>query len=179
MRRTRLAWLALAAVLAAAALGPAAFAGLSDQPDSGEPPLGVAFQSDAQGTKLNGVIAIELLAIEITLPSTRIATEGARAVLRLHKGNEGPRGFFTALAGPIDVSTPDDIAALQADLLDAFRNAILSGAIGFFGEKCGLAGTDCPNVTITPKRIDESVSVETLDGSDSLYFVSDVELAVK
>lgn len=179
MSRTRLAWFAVAGLLAAAALGPAAFAGLSDRPDSGEPPLGVAFQSDAQGTKLNGVIAIELLAVEVTPPSTRIATEGARAVLRLRKGKEGPRGFFTALAGPIDVSTPEDIAALQADLLDAFRNPILSGAIGFFGDQCGLAGTDCPDVTITPKRISESVGVETSDGSDSLYFVSDVELAVK
>ena len=139
--------------------------------------MGVAFQSDAQGTKLNGVVSIELLTVQ-RIGAQTIATGGARAVLRLRKGKEGPRGFFTTLAGPIDVSTPEDIAALQADVLDAFRTQILSGAIGFFGDQCGLAGTDC-DLTITPKRIDESVVVSTFDDSDSIYFVSDVELAVK
>jgi hypothetical protein len=178
MSRTRFAWVAFAAVTAVAAFAPAAFGSFSDRPDSGEPPMGVAFQSDAQGTKLTGVVSIELLAVERTGTLT-IATGGARAVLRLRKGKEGPRGFSAALDGPIDVSSPEDIAALQVDVLAAFREQILSGAVGFFGDQCGLAGTDCPELTITPKRIAESVVVETFDGSSALYFVSNVELAVK
>jgi hypothetical protein len=169
---------AAAAVVAAATFAPAAFGSFSDRPESAEPPLGVAFQSDAQGTKLSGVFAIELLEIAV-VGTTRTAEGGARAVLRLRKGGEGPKGFSTSLDGPIPISTPEDIANLQSDLLAAFREQILSGAIGFFGNECGLAGTDCPDVTITPKGFKESVVVTTFDGSDALYFVSNVDLAVK
>jgi hypothetical protein len=174
----RFAWIAWAAVAAAAGFAPASFGSFSDRPDSGEPPMGVAFQSDAQGTKLNGVVSIELLDVQVT-GTTRTAEGGARAVLRLRKGGEGPRGFSAALAGPIDISSADAITQLQIAVLAVFRDQILSGAIGFFGDECGLAGTACPAVVITPKRIDEAVVVSTFDGSDALYFVSDVELAVK
>lgn len=177
-RVTRFAWIGFAAVTAAAAFAPAVFGGISDRPGSGDPPMGVGVDPHAKGKVLDGVVSIELLDVEVA-GSVRTANGGARAVLRLSKGRVGPLGFSAALDGPIDISTLENIADLQADVLAAFRQQILSGAVGFFGEACGLAGTDCPGVTITPKRIKESVTVETFDGSNSLYFVSDVVLAVK
>ena len=71
-----------------AVCGPDALAGSANSPPgSGDPPKGAAFKKDAQGTKLNGVISIELTEV------FGFEAKSARGILRLRRGND-LRTFF-------------------------------------------------------------------------------------
>jgi hypothetical protein len=181
----------LGGAIACVLFSPETFAGPADSP-SDEPPCGVMFQTDAKGTKLNGVIAIELTDVDAQ------ATEAveARAVVRLRKGKDiEPLEIFVASVSDIHDCPPppaapertcvrygfaEDRQDIQAALLTQLGPVILDRF--FPGE----------SKTITTKRVDRFVDntpgvVVSPSGCgelgdqpcQSLFSVADLELAVK
>jgi hypothetical protein len=165
-----------------------AWAGAADSPNSGEPPKGVAYQSDAKGTKLTGVISIELTQVD----TTEFTATAARGTMRLRQGNE-LHTFFAEVDDTHDCSDLDmpdendcvrwefefEIEQIEEALLAEFTagpNGILAK---FFGAECGPNGDTC-SLVVTPKLIDESAEIFAVTGGGlSLFLVADVVLAVK
>jgi hypothetical protein len=96
--------------------------GTSRESPSGEPPFGVAIQSDAAGAKLNGVAYLEYFNFYRN-PVTQVTTADARVVLRLRQGKI-LKAFYGEAAG-VNVSSPAlnqaaVTAAVADDVLAAF-----------------------------------------------------------
>lgn len=110
-------------VVATAALlcvGSLAHGGTSREDPSGEPPYGVAVQSDAAGAKLSGVVFLEYFNM-----SADGSTADARIAVRLRHGSV-LQTFYGEAAG-VNVSSP---AANQAAVTAAVSEDILA----FLGE---------------------------------------------
>ncbi|UCE87003.1 MAG: hypothetical protein JSU66_04520 [Deltaproteobacteria bacterium] len=159
-------------------------AGNADSPD-GEPPRGVAFQSDAKGTKLNGVISIELTEV------VGFEAESARGILRLERGRDLPVTFFAEVAElhPCpSVADPDRRCVLWKfdSQIEEIQGALLAGYAADILDQF----FDGQPLTITPKRISKSAEVPVTFSPTgcgelgdlpckSLFLVMDVEVAVK
>ncbi len=185
--------IALVLVCAIALASAKAYAGGADTP-RGDPPFGVAFMSDARGTKLNGVISIELTDPAVLPPpeSSPIAS-AVRAILRLRHGGQIAT-FYTQVEDTHNCFDPDpnvkdcvrweqsfEIGQIQ----DALLATLVSGADGilatFFPEKCpsGVCA-----LVVTTKLVDESAEIfaPVTPGVPlplSLFLVADIVLAVK
>ncbi|MFC1788405.1 hypothetical protein ACFLZE_00640 [Thermodesulfobacteriota bacterium] len=96
----------------------------------GDPPHGLAIQSDAQGVKLYGVVFVEFYNYD---PENDIAG-GARVVLRLRKSNT-LNTFFTHVPGPIP-----DIAQNPALIQEIIHNGMAPDVLDKFfpGEELGI-----------------------------------------
>ncbi|MHC4799770.1 MAG: hypothetical protein ACYTF1_24310 [Planctomycetota bacterium] len=151
--------MSLVVFFAATLLGSGALAATDPEGPSGEPPYGVAIQSDAAGQKLIGVLFIEYYNID---PQNPFAPADARIFIRLRKGNV--LKMFYAEAFDVDISDP---ANNQEDITEAIKDEILEG---FFGSGSGLE--------ITLKSMDDFIQVDA--GTPiSTFVMADVVIAVK
>jgi len=137
------------------------FAGGGLEEPPGEPPHGVAVQSDAPGTKLTGEIMIEFWNIQ---PN---ANANARFLLRLRKGNDF--AMFYDEASVTDFTSPTVVQraitnALAQDVLNRFFNGasktVKVKSLEEFGE------LDTPTTVPAPS-------------TRSVFILSDVVLAVQ
>lgn len=140
----------------------------------GEPPFGVAIQSDAKGTKLNGALFGEFY--DCVGPDTNghFSCNG-RFVLRLRKGDTKDLDTFYAATSGIDPSSPHDAQQVIAALLEP---QIIDR---FFGNNNGIF-TDDPLLTVKVKSVTEwgSESIAPTDlTSGSQFVLAEVQLAVK
>jgi hypothetical protein len=140
------------------------FAGGGLEEPPGEPPHGVAVQSDAPGTKLNGEIMIEFYNIQSN------GNANARFLLRLRKGNDFAmfydEAFVTDFTSPTVVQTA--IAnALTQDVLNRFFNGATKTVKVKALEEFGELDTGNPPIPIT------------VPSSRSVFILSDVVLAVQ
>ncbi len=147
----------------------------SPEEKPGTPPKGVAIQSDAQGTKLVGVLYLEsydFRANDNTAAFLRVA-------VRLRKGNQ-LETFYADLTCTNSVLLPCDsnrryditqTGLIQTAIIDKLKNDILGA---FFNGNT--------NLTITLKLMEEVdwvfVTTQQL-GVVSVINISDIELAVK
>jgi hypothetical protein len=144
----------------------------------GNPPFGVAPQSDAKGTRLQGVFVIEFLNVD---PMTGDANDGARGILRLRKGSQ-LEDYNSLLPGPVAYGTGGEQQAVQAALIDAMGQDVLDDFLP--GEQaCAATAEVCPDdcACIKVKRLDEFVQVDPDENPDltkDQFFVMDIELAV-
>lgn len=132
---------------------------------TGEPPIGIEEKSGAKGPALAGVLAVKLVG------SNGLRADAAEAVVRLRRGSM-LLSFFAELNGPLFFESDQEKAQLQADLLDAMRDAILGG---FFSGTCGGAGDQCPAIDIVLKQADEFGLASSAAGDQ--YVVMDVTIA--
>ncbi len=100
--------------------------GAPQQADTGDPPHGMAYQSDAAGTKLNGVICIEYYNVEIPGGNPLNSIADAKIVLRLQKGSGDP----VLLYGTAEGVLINDIALNQAEITEAMAPQVIDA---FFG----------------------------------------------
>jgi hypothetical protein len=164
-RRTRPTWTSLAALLVGVSL---AFAGGAGEQPSGEPPFGVAIQSDAQGTKLTGIGSMEFYNIDTRNPAVAIPAD-VRVHVRLRQGNRVDTVFteVTATEG-VDLRR---VAATQALIVDRLTPEILAK---FFGGD--------PSLGVKVKALEEFLTTETFNsfaGQNTRMVLFDVVLAVK
>jgi hypothetical protein len=131
---------------------------------TGTPPIGIESKSAAKGPGLAGVLTVKLLNATATTASS------AEMVLRLRRGSL-LNMFFGTLAGPLEFETEQQKAALQDDVLDAFREDVLGG---FFADECDRQGTGCEEVDILLKKADEYA--QTNDGTNQ-WVILDVVIA--
>jgi hypothetical protein len=178
--------IALAFLCTVALASANAYAGAGDTP-SGDPPHGVAFQSDAKGTKLSGVISIELTEVN----TGDFTASAARGILRLRQGGQIATFYSqvddTSNCSHTDVPDENDCVRWEfAFEIEQIEEALLASLVGgpdgilatFFGEECGANGDAC-SLVVTPKLIDESAEVIADVGAGrSLFLVADVTLAV-
>ena len=140
--------------------GTMVFAGGGLEEPPGEPPHGVAVQSDAPGTKLNGEIFVEFWNIQSNFNAN------ARFVLRLRKGSDFAvfydEAFVSDWTSPSIVQTAIT-SALAQDVLNRFFN----GA----------------SKTVKVKALEEFGQLDTVGAtvltSRSFFILSDVQLAVQ
>lgn len=94
--------LGLTAFAAAAAVGPHATGKSFEEPGAGEPPFGVAVQSAAAGTKLEGVVYVKLFDFGAQQPDGSVPAQ-AEVVVRVRKGNSlATFQAVTAVANALD-----------------------------------------------------------------------------
>lgn len=143
MPRTCLPYLVFALALAA----PAASWSASAADPTGTAPIGIEEKPDAKGPKLTGVLHIELV------NSDGVSADRARMTARLRRGSL-VHTFFVVLEGPLsfDDEDPEEVVAFQADVLEAFRPAVLGA---FFADSCGASGLLCPSVGLVLKNAEE------------------------
>lgn len=163
-----------------------AYAGGADTP-AGEPPHGVAYQSDAKGAKLNGVTSIELTDVN----TADFTASAARGVLRLRQGGQIATFYVkvedTHNCSHADVPDENDCVRWEfAFEIEQIEEALLASLVGgpngilatFFAEECGPNGDAC-SLVVTPKLVDESAEIIAAVGAGrSLFLVADVVLAV-
>jgi hypothetical protein len=144
-----------------------------NQPD-GNPPFGVAPQSDAKGTRLQGVFVIEFLNSD-----GQTAFNGARGILRLRKGSQ-LEDYNTLLPGPVQYGTGGEQQAVQAALIDAMGQDVLDDFLPGEAACPAVCADDCGCIKV--KRLEEFVQVDTNenpnDDSNDQIFVMDIELAI-
>lgn len=128
-------------LVALAGFASLAFAQSAASPN-GETPLGIEEKKDSRGPALVGVISIELI------DSDGLQADSARIVVRLRRGSHLST-FFAELAHPVFFDTDVEKAQFQADVLGAFRDAVL---MEFFGGDCGNTGPGC---VLVLKQADE------------------------
>jgi len=167
--------IALVLLCAVALVSAKAYAGGGDTP-SGEPPFGVAFMSKAKGTKLTGVITIELTELDVIpvmFPSSPddpvpgpIAA-AARGTLRLRRGGQIAT-FYTQVEDTHHCFDPNDIndcvrwgfSSEIGDIQDALLAELVGGKDGildtFFGDEC--PNGDC-SLVVTTKLVEESAEI--------------------
>lgn len=140
--------------------GALVFAGGGLEEPPGEPPHGVAVQSDAPGTKLNGEIFIEFYNIQAS------GAADVRFILRLRKGSDFE--VFYDEASVTDFTSPTIVQtaitnALTQDVLDRFFNG--------------------SSKTVKIKSLQEFGELDTITPTDlttrSVFILSDVVLAVQ
>ena len=130
--------------------------------EGGQPPYGMAYQSDAAGTKLNGVICIEYYNVVIPGGNPQNSTADAKIVLRLQKGSGEPILFYgTATGVPFN-----DIAENQLAVTDAMESQIINA---YFGGD--------PDLIVTLKSAKQFAQIDV--SPTAFYAIFDVELAVK
>ena len=141
---------------------PLVFAGGGLEQPPGEPPHGVAVQSDAPGTKLTGEIFIEFWNIQSNFNAN------ARFVLRLRKGSDFAvfydEAFVTDWTSPSAVQTAITTALTQ-EVLDRFFNGATKTVKVKALEEFGQLDTGNPPI---PNVLGRSV-----------FILSDVVLAVQ
>lgn len=177
------------ALLCAVALASAnAYAGGGDTPFSGDPPHGVAFQSDAKGQKLSGVISVELT----ELNTAAFTASAARGTLRLRQGGQIATFYGqvedTHNCSHTDMPDVNDCVRWEFSFqIEEIENALLESLVAgpdgilatFYGDECGVNGDMC-SLVVTPKLIDESAEIISVVGTGlSLFLVADVVLTVK
>jgi hypothetical protein len=144
-------------------LSPMAFAATAKEQPTGEPPFGVAIQSDAQGTKLNGAVLIEYYNFR-QVDGQLLAD--ARIVLRLRKGSV----FKTFFGEETDIDT-NDPAGNQQTITETMYLQIINE---FFEGDTSLE--------ITLKSLEEFGDVDAytaLTPGGSSFVLSDLIIAVK
>jgi hypothetical protein len=151
--------------------GALVFAGEGLERPPGEPPKGTAVQSDAPGTKLSGVISIELYHIE-----NNGALADARIVLRLRKNND----FDTLYGEAFDID-PRNPATSQAAIVAAMKPQVIDR---FFGNNDGDTTNDnAASFNLRTKALEEFGRVNadtTLTGvQGSIFILADVVIAVQ
>lgn len=109
---------------------------------NGETPFGIEEKKDSKGPALAGVISIE------PVNSDGLQADAARIVVRLRRGSHLST-FFAELADPVFFDTDEQKAQFQADVLGAFRDAVL---MEFFDGDCGNTGPGC---VLVLKQADE------------------------
>lgn len=149
---------------------------------AGEPPFGVAPQSNAKGTRLQGVFVIEFLNSD-----GDTAQDGARGILRLRKASL-IESYSALVPGPLEYGTSCEQRDIQRQLINAMGPDVVEDFLA--GEVfCILPPLDpidctqpppaddtCANIKV--KRLEEFVQVDTTDGSMDQFFLMDIELAV-
>jgi hypothetical protein len=139
----------------------------------GEPPFGVAVQSDAKGTKLNGALFAEFYSCSDPDVNGHVSCNG-RFVLRLRKGNTKDLETFYAQISGIDPSDPHAAQGVIADLMEP---QIIDR---FFGNNNDIF-TDDPLLTVKVKSVTEfgAEAVAPTDLTTTSQFVlTDLQLAV-
>jgi hypothetical protein len=117
----------LGAFMAVVILSMIVYAASRESSQPGEPPYGLAIQSDAKGTKLYGVAAIEFLNYGVDGEGKFMATD-AKVVFQLRQGNDVQ--LFTGMHyGSLNLGD-DPIPQIQSVLMDAVKDDILEH---FFG----------------------------------------------
>ena len=132
---------------------------------TGEAPIGIESKSAAKGPSLAGVLSVKLV------NSDGVRADSAELVVRLRRGSL-LKAFHAPLPGPLFFDTDAEKAQLQADVLGAFRNAVLGF---FFADGCGQLGTNCPNVELLLKQADEFGLTD--DGVANQFVIMDVVVA--
>lgn len=141
MKVTRTLQFVFAALVAGAGFASTGWAQSGASP-TGETPLGFEEKKDAKGPALTGVISIELI------NSDGLQADSARIVVRLRRGSHLST-FFEELEGPVFFNTDDEKEVFQAEVLGAFRDAVLAE---FFDGDCGNTSPDC---VLVLKQADE------------------------
>ena len=143
------------------------------QQGTGEPPFGVAVQSDAKGTKLNGALFAEFYSC-VDLGAGHFSCN-VRVVLRLRKGDTKELETFYAATSGVDPSDPHEA---QQDLAALLEPQIIDR---FFGNNNGIF-TDDPLLTVKVKSLTEfgGEAVAPTDlTSGSQFVLTQLQLAVR
>lgn len=156
---TRALVLGMVAIVGSTAIGPHAAAKSFEEPGAGEPPFGVAVQSDAAGTKLEGVVYVKLFAFGAQQPDGSVPAQ-AEVVVRVRKGNS-----IAAFQAVTAVANAFDPGVVQ----EALETAIVPQVIDeLFGGDTSLA--------VTVKSVTEFGQV---DDVSAVYNLADFTAAVK
>lgn len=181
--------IALVLVCAVALTSAKAYAGGADTPP-GEPPHGVAFMDRAKGTKLNGVITIELTDVD----TENATASAARGTLRLRQGGQIATFYSqvedTHNCDNTDVPDLNDCVRWEFSFeITQIQEALLAELVGgmdgildtFFGDECpdGVC-----SLVVTTKVVEESAEIiasvdPNVEQPKSLFLVADITLAVK
>ena len=153
--------------------GALVFAGEGLERQPGEPPKGTAVQSDAPGTKLDGVVSIELYNFR-----NNNTLADARIVLRLRKNND-----FDTLYGEVFNIDPRSPATSQTAIVQAMKPQVINR---FFGDNDEDTTDDnADSFTLRTKALEEFGRVNTdttLTGvfpQGSIFILADVVIAVQ
>ena len=141
------------------AAAPFVFAGGGLEEPPGEPPHGVAVQSDAPGTKLNGVLFIEFYDIQANFSAS------GRFILRLRKGKD-----FEVFYGEAFVTDFTSPSIVQTAVTNVLKQVVLDR---FFN------GAD---LTVKVKALEEFGELTTptsISTTLSTFILADVVLAVQ
>lgn len=180
--------IALVLVCAVALTSAKAYAGAADTPP-GEPPHGVAFMERAKGTKLNGVITIELTDVD----TENATASAARGTLRLRQGGQIAT-FYSQVEDTHNCFDQDQMpfGCVRWEFsfeITQIQEALLAELVGgmdgildtFFGDECpdGVC-----SLVVTTKVVEESAEIiasvdPNVEQPKSLFLVADITLAVK
>jgi hypothetical protein len=160
-RSTLLMVCCLTSLVLAPVFGSPAFGGA--RPPNETPPFGLAVQGDAPGTKLEGVIYVELT--NFNGITQKYGT--ARVSMRLRKGSL-IRIIFGDVSGSFDPSTKSQI-----------QDAILSDPAGLGDEIKSALSLGFANLVL--KAVDQEVDSKTQNGVSlpSLFYMADITIAVQ
>ena len=138
-----------------------------EQGGGGGPPNGLAISSDAPGTKLSGVVSIELYNFNSSGTSAN-----ARIVLRLRRNND----FATLYGEPTGTVDPTSPSASQAVITDTMVPKVIDR---FFGNNNGIF-TDDGTHDVRVKSLDEFGRVQAHNAliGDSIIILADIVIAV-
>lgn len=160
-------------------MSPCAFAGVGwhDQTAT-EPPYGIAVQSDAAGTKLDGVISIEFFNFRADTEPPYGEVADARFVLRLKQGNaiHAFYGETDEESGPVEYKDNEAVHEMISSLM---REDVLAC---FFGD-CGYPTTIPGGLDVKLKAVGNLAKVGVDSGTvftdHSKFAILDVTVAVK
>lgn len=125
----------------------------------GEAPFGVVTQSEAKGTKLSGVMVMEVALLDEETASS------IRTIARLRQGPQlGTVHAF--VPGPFQL---EDTPEIQAAVFAALAPRVKAK---FFSVECGNFGDECPTIELVLKSIEEVGNVD--DGVSLLFHVADI-----
>jgi hypothetical protein len=145
-----------------------AYSGGYSRPDSGDAPYGVAYQSDAAGTKIAGVCVIDFpdYIPPVSNPTNPLypgdLATVARVVLRLEVPGQ-LEVFYSEIPGSFHLF--DDPYSTQVQLISWFENSVVAA----FGE---------PGQNLTLRDVSEFASVNLLDGVTPMIFRDQTDAAV-
>jgi hypothetical protein len=185
----------LGAIMAVLILSLAVYAVSREESKSGEPPYGLAIQSDAPGTKLYGVATIDFLNWYMDGDGVFWA-EDAKVIFRLRQGSDVK--LFTGMYdGELNLSDLP-IPLIQNVLMATIEDAVIDYFFGtnhdpnlqmtlknvvdlemgslMFDAICGL---DCCNCNAGDKKCAGCCSCNETAQKISYFVVADVELSVK
>jgi len=147
--------------------GALVFAGGGLEQPPGEPPHGVAVQSDAPGTKLGGEIFVEFYNIQLN------GSANARFVLRLRKGSDFAVFYDEAFVS--DFTSP---SVVQTVIMTEMVPQVVDR---FFGNNNGIF-TDDGTHDVRLKSLEEFGKLDTpttIPSSRSVFILSDLVIAVR
>jgi hypothetical protein len=134
-----------------------AYCGGYSRPDNGDAPYGVAYQSSAAGTKIEGVCFIEFL--DYTFADNKASK--ARVVLRLKMPGQ-LEVFYFDIQGEFPLL--DNIDITQLSLIDSIKDTVVA-AFGNVGQE------------ITLKNVSDFVFVDLLDGVTPVIYRDQTDAA--